>query len=117
MPTTVVRLDSSRHSKQSSDEVRNVLRFFEKFLDTNAPEVMITYGGDPTTHGMIRMARERRIPVVFMIHNFGYRNARLFPNVDYCIVASEFARRQYRDTVGIACETLPYPIDLGTRIC
>ena len=106
-----MRLDSSRHTKQSPEEVQNVLRFFEKFLDTNAPDVMITYGGDPTTHGMIRMARERGIPVVFMIHNFGYRNAKLFPDVDYCIVASDFARRQYRDTVGLDCQTLPYPID------
>ncbi len=111
VPITVVRLESSRHARQSPEEVRNVLRFFEKFLETYAPDVMITYGGDPTTHGMIRMARERRIPVVFMIHNFGYRNAKLFPDVDYCIVASEFARRQYRETVGLDCQTLPYPID------
>ena len=111
VPITVMKLESSRHTRQSPEDVRNVLTFFEKFLDANAPDVMLTYGGDPTTHGMIRMARARGIPVVFMIHNFGYRNAKLFPDVDYCIVASEFARRQYRDTVGLDCETLPYPID------
>ena len=111
VPITVIRLESTRHTRQSPEEVRNVLEFFEKFLDANAPDVMITYGGDPITHGMIRMARARRIPVVFMIHNFGYRNAKLFPDVDYCIVASEFARRQYRDTVGLDCQTLPYPVD------
>ena len=92
VPITVVRLESSRHTRQSPEEVRNILTFFETFLDANAPDVMITYGGDPITHGMIRMARGRGIPVVFMIHNFGYRNAKLFPEVDYCIVASEFAR-------------------------
>ena len=64
---------------------------------------MITYGGDPTTHGMIGMAIVRGIPVVFMIHNFGYRNAKLFPDVDYCIVASEFARWAYCVMVGLDC--------------
>ena len=111
VPITVMKLESSRHTRQRPEDVRKVLKFFEKFLDTNAPDVMITYGGDPTTHGMIRLARARGIPVVFVIHNFGYRNARLFPTVDYCIVASEFARRQYRETVGLDCQTLPYPID------
>ncbi len=42
----------------------------------------------------------------------GERANLLFTRLDYCsVVASEFARRQYRDTVGIDCETLPYPID------
>ena len=36
------------------------------------PDVMLTYGGDPITHGMIALARRRGIPVVFAIHNFGY---------------------------------------------
>ena len=111
VPITIIRLESTRHTRQRPEEVQTVLGFFEKFLDTYAPDVMITYGGDPTTIGMIRLAKARQIPVVFMIHNFGYRNARLFPNVDYCVVASEFARRQYRNTVGLDCRTLPYPVD------
>ena len=54
--------------------MRYVLGFFEKFLDAFAPDVMITYGGDPTTQGMIRMARTRGMPVVFMIHDLRLRH-------------------------------------------
>jgi hypothetical protein len=72
---------------------------------------MITYGGDPTTQGMIALAKQRRIPVVFMLHNFAYTTPRAFANVDYCIVASEFARRHYRERVGLDCQAIPYAID------
>ena len=37
IPITVVKLESSRHTRQSPEEVRNVLGFFEKFLDTYVP--------------------------------------------------------------------------------
>ena len=72
---------------------------------------MLTYGGDPITMGMIAEAKRREIPVVFVLHNFAYTNPRVFSNVDYCIVASEFAHRHYRDRVGLACDTLPYAMD------
>ena len=51
VPITVMKLESSRHKQQRPEEVRNVLGFFGKFLDTYASDVMITYGGEPTTHG------------------------------------------------------------------
>jgi glycosyltransferase involved in cell wall biosynthesis len=111
VPITVIRLASSLHSEQSREEVGAVLAFFRKFLDTFAPDVMVTHGGDPITHGMIHLAKRRRIPVVFMIHNFAYTKAEGFANVDYCLVASEFARRHYEQRVGVACQALPYPID------
>ena len=48
---------------------------------------------------------------MFALHNFAYTNPRLFANVDYCLVASEFARRHYRDKVGLDCQALSYPVD------
>jgi hypothetical protein len=62
VPITVIRLESSRHTRQRPEEVQTVLGFFEKFLDANTPDAMITYGGDPTTQGMISLAKQRRIP-------------------------------------------------------
>ncbi len=108
---TVIRLESTRHTRQRPEESHAVLQFFEKFLDAFEPDVLVTYGGDPTTQGMISLARARRVPVVFLIHNFGYTTLQSFLNVDYCLVASEFAREKYRSKVGLACETLPYAID------
>jgi glycosyltransferase involved in cell wall biosynthesis len=72
---------------------------------------MLTCGGDPITVGMIDLARRHKIPVVFAIHNLGYQKAPPLTSVDYCIVASEFARRYYRDQVGLNCHILPNPVD------
>ena len=60
---------------------------------------------------MIGLARRRGIPVVFAIHNLGYRKAPPLTDVDARIVASEFARRHYRDNVGLDCHALPNPVD------
>jgi glycosyltransferase involved in cell wall biosynthesis len=111
VPITVIRLESTRMMSQRPEEGRAVLGFFGKFLEVNRPDAIITYGGDPITQGMIALARRRGIPVVFSIHNFAYPNPRPFANVDYCIVPSEFARRHYRNKVGLECHVLPYPID------
>ena len=88
-----------------------VLEFFQNFLDVYRPDVMLTYGGDPITMGMIAQAGRRAIPVVFALHNFAYTDARAFANVDYCLVASEFARRHYLDRIGLDCVALSYPVD------
>ena len=62
VPITIIRLDSTRHGTQRPEEVQTVLEFFEKFLDVNRPDVMLTYGGDPITLGMIAEARRRGVP-------------------------------------------------------
>jgi GT2 family glycosyltransferase/glycosyltransferase involved in cell wall biosynthesis len=111
VPITFIRQSSTRHVTQSREEVQTVLRFFAKFLDVFRPDVLFTYGGDPITQGMIAVARHRRIPVVFAIHNFGYLDVRHFSNVDYCFVPSEFARAHYRDKLGLDCRVLPNPVD------
>ena len=111
VPVTFIRLDSTRHGHDRPEEVHTVLEFFQKFLDVYRPDVMLTYGGDPITAGMIAQAGRRGIPVVFALHNFAYTNSRIFRAVDYCLVASEFARRHYRDRVGLDCLALSYPVD------
>ena len=111
MPVTIIQRDSNLHVPQRLEEVQTVLEFLRKFLDAYRPHVMLTYGGDPITLGMIAEARRRMIPVVFALHNFAYTNTRLFAGVDYCLVASEFARRHYRDEVGLDCQALSYPVD------
>ena len=87
------------------------MQFFSKFLEVYRPDVMLTYGGDPITKGMIALAKHRHIPVVFAFHNFAYRHAGHFSQVDHCIVPSEFAARHYRDQVGLDCQALPNPVD------
>jgi glycosyltransferase involved in cell wall biosynthesis len=111
VPITIVRLESTRHVYERPEEVHTVVAFFRKFLDTYRPDVMLTYGGDPITMGMIAQARQREIPVVFALHNFAYTKNAFFSHVDYCLVASDFACRHYRDRVGLDCQALSYPVD------
>ena len=96
---------------QSPEEIHSVLEFFGKFLEVYQPDVMLTYGGDPISQGMMFLAKKCGIPVVFSIHNFAYTGLLPFSHVDYCIVPSEFARRHYRDRIGLDCHVLPYSLD------
>ena len=111
VPITLIRHESTRHTTQSKEEIQTALRFFARFLGTYRPDVLLTYGGDAITQGMIAVAKRRGIPVVFAIHNFGYTHIQHFSNVDCCIVPSEFACRHYRDKLGLACRVLPNPVD------
>ena len=97
VPITIVRLQSSRQNPEQVDEVRTALDFFGTFLQESRPDVLLTYGGDPITQGMIALARARGIAVVFAIHNFAYTGLSSFRGVDYCIAPSEFACRYYRE--------------------
>ena len=112
VPITFIRQESTRHTKQSLDEIRTVLRFFQKFLDIYRPDVMLTYGGDPITQGMIDVAKRRGIPVVFAIHNFGVHAT---PGTfQASIIAScrpNSRGRHYRDKLGLDCRVLPNPVD------
>jgi len=111
VPITFMHLETTRHIKQSREEIRTVLQFFLRFLEIYRPDVMLTYGGDGITLGMIALAKRRGIPVVFALHNFDYVHVQPFSQVDYCIVPSQFARRHYRDKVGLDCQALPNPVD------
>jgi glycosyltransferase involved in cell wall biosynthesis len=111
VPITLIRLDSTRHVQQSPEEIGTILQFFQSFLEIYQPDVLLTYGGDAVTQGMIALTRRRGVPVVFAIHNLAYHDRQPFSQVDHCIVASEFARRHYRDTLGLECQVLPNPVD------
>ncbi len=111
VPITVIRLESTRHIRQQPEEIHAILEFFGKYLEIYQPDVLLTYGGDPISQGMMALARQRGIIVVFGIHNFGYTGRAAFSHVDHCLVASEFARRHYRDKLDLDCHVLPYAID------
>jgi glycosyltransferase involved in cell wall biosynthesis len=113
IPVTVVRLETTRPVSPAPDELRSVLTFFHKFVETFQPDVIITIDCDPISRGMIGLARRRDVPVVFAVHNFSHRNVGPFWSVDYCTSPSEFARRHYWVKLGLACHTLPNPVDWG----
>ena len=58
-----------------------MLDFFRTHRETYRRNVMLTYGGDLVTQGMIALASRRRIPVVFAIHNFAYTELPVLPRM------------------------------------
>jgi UDP-N-acetylglucosamine:LPS N-acetylglucosamine transferase len=82
VPVSIVQLESTRQVPQTAEALHTVLASFRKTLEVGRPDVMLTYGGDPVTQGMIAMAKRRGIPVVFGIHNFSYTGVEPFRGVD-----------------------------------
>lgn len=78
-----------------------------EFLEEARPEICMTYGG----YRFVRLAaietRKRGIKNVFFLHNLSYGDASLFSYFDAVVVPSEFARRYYKERLGIDCYVIP----------
>jgi len=111
IPVTIFRSASTRGRWLNEAEVAAFLRAYGRFLDENRPDAIWTYGGDGPADAMVRLAKNRDIPVVFGLHNFGYWDIYNFAPVDYVTVPSDFSRRQHWAKLGLACHTLPNVID------
>jgi glycosyltransferase involved in cell wall biosynthesis len=110
VPVTFIRFRSTRHDRVGPDELFAALSFFDRFLLANRPDVVLTYGCDPISKGMVALAKRRDIPIVFAIHNFAYKDPRHFLAVDYCTVPSQFAREFYWTQVGVSARAMPNPV-------
>jgi glycosyltransferase involved in cell wall biosynthesis len=116
-PVTVFRPDDGTSSPPTPGHGQAFLSVFEGVLDRFRPELVLTYGGTPLGPHIIAAAKRRGLPVVFLLHNFAYRDARLFRQVDAVLVPSAFARDHYRRTLGLDCTALPYCLDWGRVVC
>jgi glycosyltransferase involved in cell wall biosynthesis len=91
------------------------LALYEQLLERFQPQLVLTYGGDWVAEQIIRQAKGRDIPVVFALHNFAYKGADLFREVDGVLVPSRFAQAHYHRTLGLNCTPIPGPWD-WTRV-
>ena len=110
LPVTIFR----NRFTQSGPVEREVAAFaaaFERFLDKNKPDAVLTYGGPPLGTIVARLAHRRNVPVVFALHNFGYHDVAPFCDVDYVVVPSEFSKAYYWERFGLRCDVLPNVID------
>jgi glycosyltransferase involved in cell wall biosynthesis len=111
VPVTLFQSASTRGAWLDMAETTAFFQAYGKFLDANRPDVVMTYGGDPIQIAMIDLAKKRDIPVVFALHNCFYTHAGPFAAIDYATAPSDFARRFYWETLGLACQTLPNVVD------
>ncbi len=104
-------LDFSSGAAISMREVCLDAALLIEFLRVERPEICMTYGG----YRFVRLAaietRKRGIKSVFFLHNLSYGDASLFACFDAVVVPSEFARRYYKERLGIDCYVIPPLID------
>ncbi len=111
LPVTVYRNQFTRPGL-TPQEAPGFLAGYERFLEQNRPDAVLTYGGGPIPETMNELAKERGIPIVFWLHNFEYRDLRSFLRVDYVVVPSEFSKQRHRTRPGLDCHVLPNVIEL-----
>ncbi len=108
---TILPTRSSRaEAAPDTDEAAAWLDLAEQALDRFRPHALLTYGGHPAGLELMRRARRRRVRVVFHLHNFAYDDRRAFADADAVIVPSQYARRFYRDRLGLDGVVLPDPL-------
>jgi glycosyltransferase involved in cell wall biosynthesis len=107
VPVVIFKNASTRGNWFNVEEANAFLAACDVFLAQNRPDVVWTYGGDPASLAVQRLAKRLDIPVLFALHNFGYVNAEAFKMVDYVAVPSEFSRRYHWEKLGLACQVLP----------
>jgi glycosyltransferase involved in cell wall biosynthesis len=100
----------------SPREAAIYLDLAEQVLERFRPEILLTYGGHPVSHGVMLKARALGTKVVFHLHNFGYNDRRAFEDVDAIIFPSEYSRRLYSRRVGLDGIVIPDPIRLDKVI-
>ena len=115
VPVTLFRAAHSR-PWAGSEEFAAFLAACDHFLKEHRPDVVWTYGGDPSAYAIQRLAKRLDIPVLFALHNFAYFDPAAFVATDYVIVFSEFSRQYYWDAMRLACQKFPLVID-PRRVC
>ena len=77
----IFRSASTRGQWSGEAEQTAFYKLFGRFLDADRPDTVLTFGGDPATDTLIRLAKNRDIPVAFALHNFSYGDPAAFAAV------------------------------------
>jgi len=107
VPVTLFENGSTRGGWFGPQEVTAFLAACDIFLRKNRLDIVITYGGDPVSIAVQRVAKRHGAIVVFWLRNFSYHNRAPFEAVDCVIVPSEFSKRYYWEKLGLECNVLP----------
>jgi len=75
VPVTLFRAAHSR-PWAGNEEFAAFLAACDHFLKENRPDVVWTYGGDPSAYAIQRLAKRLDIPVLFALHNFAISTRR-----------------------------------------
>lgn len=83
---------------------------YQRLLHEWRPDVVLTYGGDPTDLVRRRQARQAGASVVFALHNLAYRKHRQ-SEVDAFLAPTRFLADAYAGKLPSPVSVLPVPLD------
>jgi len=112
VPITWFQARRGQFERYSAEDLAAFPSIYATFLDAYRPDAVIAPApqagdeDDPVGMGLIRLAKRRDIPVVFLCDNLTSVTRRAFEVADYCVVTSDSRRRHYWDTFGLDCRTL-----------
>jgi glycosyltransferase involved in cell wall biosynthesis len=107
LPTSSSRAGRSPSPREGAIFLELVGQVLERFR----PNALLTYGGHPVSLELMRRARQRKIPVVFHLHNFSYTDRRGFDDASAVLVPTECAQRHYARRLGLECTHIPLPLN------
>jgi glycosyltransferase involved in cell wall biosynthesis len=117
-PVTVFAPDPPAPAKlPSPEETAGFLAVLAEAMRRFRPEVVLTYGGDLASRGVVQVAKKAGAKVAFWLHNFAYPDAAAFAGCDAVVVPSQFSRDHHRKALGIECVALPPVIDVTRVAC
>lgn len=115
-PVTTYAPVHSGTGPPSAEDSAGFVSLVERQLDTQRPDVIVTYGGGKfvaPTRGVLQAAAARGIPAVFWLRNehYAYDGYKAFFDlVAGTIVPSPFLRDYYRQHLGIEATSIPPPV-------
>lgn len=110
IPVTVRQVEKNDPWRVTGD-TRKFLEVYERLLNEQRPDVVVTYGGDCLSLALMEATKFRDIPIVFWLHNFSYPDRNSFQFADRVIVPSDFSRDYHWQSLGLDCHTIPNFID------
>lgn len=85
-------------------------RAFQAALRQGRPDIVLTYGGDPTDEARRRAARASGAKVVFALHNLAYQ-AKPPREVDAFLAPTQYLANEYASRLDAPLVVLPPPLD------
>lgn len=117
-PVTVFAPDPPAAAKfPDAEEAAGFLAMLGEAMRRFRPQVVLTYGGDPASRGVVRVAKRVGARVVFRLHNFAYPTVESFAGCDVVAVPSVFSREHHRVALGLDCAVVRPVINVSRVVC
>jgi glycosyltransferase involved in cell wall biosynthesis len=113
----LINLQSNHNLRLTHEENIYFFNCFKIIFDAFKPDIILNFGGDDLNYSIRNYARSNGVPVVFLLHNLLYNDAKIFSNADVIVVASQFAKDYYEERLKIFCTVISNFVDENSVLC